>query len=112
MPAAQYDLEITAGGTTQFVVSVVGGPVDLAGYTGSMQIRSQREDPTPLAEVPAESIIINAATRQVQVRIPGSLTSAFDWRRGVYDLRIDGPEGTWFLVEGRVSSQLAITRED
>lgn len=113
MPAAQRDIEIPAGDTLEFVVDVQGGPASLVGYTGSMHIRALRTDVDPLAVVPPSSITVNAATRQVTVRIPSSETETYTWRRGVYDLRITGASGdAWRLVEGRVTNSQAVTRED
>lgn len=113
MPAAQYDLAIPAGGTVDLTVEVVGGPVSLDGYTGLMHIRQLRDDPLLLAEVPAEAITVYPSTRLVTVKIPSTLTETFDFRRGVYDLRITGPSGDhWIVVEGRISNKLAVTRED
>lgn len=111
MGVAYRDLDIVAGSTTEFVVDVEGGPASLTGYVGSMKIRALRADSAPLATVPAEAITVNASTRQVTVRIPGSVTAGYTWTRGVYDLVITGPTGDpWCLVEGRVTTSLMVTR--
>lgn len=113
MPAASYDLEIEAGGTTSFTVDVIGGPASLSGYVGSMMIRELRDDPVPLKSVGPSAINIDAVNRQVTVTIPSVDTSTYDFRRGVYDLRIVGPDAdAWILVEGRVEVSRAVTRED
>lgn len=111
MGAAQYDFEIPQGGTVDFVVDVVGGPTDLTGYTGKMQIRELRSDILPLATVDPSGITVNATTRQVRVRIPSSDTDGYDWERGVYDVYIVGPGADeWRVVEGRVTNSFAVTR--
>jgi hypothetical protein len=111
LTAAYRDFEIPAGGTVEFVVDVVGGPADLTGYTGSMQIRAQRSDVAPLATVDPAGITVDSFNRQVTVRIPSSATSGYLWERGVYDLYITGPTGdAWPIVEGRVTTSLAVTR--
>jgi hypothetical protein len=109
--AAQYDIEIPAAGTVDFVVDVAGGPTDLTGYVGSMMIRELRSDILPLATVPPDGITVNATTRQVRVRIPSSETAGYNWERGVYDVYITGP-GTdaWRIVEGRVTNSQPVTR--
>lgn len=113
MGAAQLDLLIPGGGTLEFVIDVIGGPAALDGYVGSMHIREVREAETPLAIVPPEGIVVNAGTRQVKVTIPSSETETYEWRRGVYDVRITGPaEDDWILAEGRATLKLAVTRED
>jgi hypothetical protein len=111
MAVALRDFEIPAGGTVEFVVDVIGGPPDLTGYTGAMQIRELRSDVLPLADIPESNITVNEATRQVTVRIPSDVTETFDWERGVYDVKITGPDGdAWRLVEGRVTNSLPVTR--
>lgn len=111
MATAYHDFEIPGSGTVEFVVDVVGGPDDLVGYTGSMQIREQREDDVPLATVDPSGITVDSFNRQVTVRIPSSATAGYSWRRGVYDVYITGPTNdAWRLVEGRVTNSLAVTR--
>lgn len=111
MGAAQYDLEVPGGGTVEFTVDLVGGPADITGYTGSMQIRELRSDAVPLATIDLSNFTVNQATRQVTVRIPSSITSGWTWERGVYDLYITGPStDAWRVAEGRVTNSIAVTR--
>lgn len=113
MAVATRDFEIPAGSTVKFVVDVIGGPDDLAGYTGKLQIRELRNDIIPLVVLDPSNIVVNSGTRQVTVTIPGAESATYDWRRGVYDLLITGPLGDpWRLVEGRVTLSQAVTRED
>jgi hypothetical protein len=108
---AVQDFVIPAGQTLEFVVDVRGGPTDLTGYVGSMMIRELRTDADPLVVVDPSNITVNPLTRQVKVTIPGDHTEDYDFRRGVYDLVITGPGGDgWRLVEGRVVTNLAVTR--
>jgi hypothetical protein len=109
--AARYDLDVPVGGTVEFTVDVVGGPVDFAGYTGSMQIRELRSDTDPLVTIDSSNITVNGPTRQVTVRIPSSITSGWTWERGVYDVYITGPgNDAWRVAEGRVVNSFAVTR--
>jgi hypothetical protein len=113
--ATNKDLQIPRGQTIEFIVDVLGGPVSIEGYTGSMMIRELRHDAEPVTVVPAECFSCNAATRQVTAKIPGEVTTTIDLGEhgGVYDLLITGPLGDgWRLLEGRVYSSLAVTRED
>lgn len=113
MTVAQRSFDIPCGSTVQFVVDVVGGPEDLTGYTGEMQIREQRNDVLPLATVPPGGIVTNPGTRQVTVTIPSSETENYTFSRGVYDVLLTGPGGdAWRLVQGRVTTSQAVTRED
>ena len=112
MAAAAYTFEVPTGGTVEFTVDVVGGPADLTGYVGSMQIRELRADPVALLTLDPSNITVNPGTRQVTVRIPSAVTATFDWERGVYDVYITGPtQDAWRIVEGRVTNSLAVTRE-
>lgn len=113
--ATKKDLELPSGQTFEFVVDVLGGPSTIEGYTGSMMVRQGRYDLVPLLTVPEEAFTVNAGTRQVTVRIPGELTEDLnlDIAPGVYDLLLTGPSGDrWRLLEGRVTAQASVTRED
>lgn len=111
MGAAQYDLEVPGGGTVEFTVDVLGGPADITGYTGSMEIRELRADILPLATLDPSNFTVNQATRQVTVRIPSSVTETWDWERGVYDVYITGSgNDAWRIAEGRVTNSFAVTR--
>lgn len=105
------DLEIPQGGTVEFVVDVVGGPADLTGFAGSMQIREMRTSPGTVADVDPGAITVDPGLRQVTVRIPSEETEAYDFTSGVYDLLITGPAGdAWRICEGRAILSLAVTR--
>jgi hypothetical protein len=109
--ATAQDFEIPVGQVLDFVVDVLGGPADLTGYVGAMEIRALRSDIIPLATVSPGAITVNSVTRQVSVRIPSTETETYTFRRGVYDLIITGPSGDeWRLIEGRVVTSLAVTR--
>lgn len=110
MPAAQYDLTIPAGGTVDLTVEVVGGPASLDGATALMHIRELRDDLVPLATVGAEHFTFNSSARLVTVKIPSSLTETWEFRRGVYDVRVTAGGDDWIVVEGRIKNKLAVTR--
>lgn len=107
----KLDLEIPQGGTYRFVVTMSGGPDDLTGYTGWMQIRDTKVSTEVLAEYTSE-IVVNPLTSQVVVEIPDTETAGYAWDNGVYDLVIQGPEGDWRVVEGIVQVNHSVTRED
>jgi hypothetical protein len=109
--AARYDVEVPGGGTVEFTVDVVGGPLSMAGYAGTMMIRELREDAAPLVTLDPANITVNDVTRQVTVRIPSSETAVWTWERGVYDVYITGPgNDAWRVVEGRITNSFAVTR--
>jgi len=112
MGATKLDLRIEQGSDFSFVVTVVGGPVSLTGYTGSMQIRSSKGSSLVLCDVDSSWITIDSGIRQVTVSLPWTVTVGFDWDGGLYDLVItSGDEvDAYRLVEGKVSIDHAVTR--
>jgi hypothetical protein len=107
-----YDLDIRAGGTTEFVVDVIGGPSSLSGYTGLIQFRPIRGSVEVLGEVEPPNIVVNDITSQVTVRIPGELSLEWDFSHAVYDLLLSHVSGDpWVLVQGHVRLYPFITSE-
>jgi hypothetical protein len=102
--AAQLPLEIEQGADCVLTVSVVGGPDDLTGYTGEMQIRAMKGDAVALYTIDPTNITFDLGTRIVTVRIPYTDTEGFTWDRGVYDVRIiKTGSGAWRIAEGKVT---------
>jgi hypothetical protein len=108
---AKLDIIIPKGGTYRLVVNVVGGPVDLTGYTGAMQIRKYKESDEVLAEVDTGDIDVDSGNRQVVVTIPSIDTATYDFDSGVYDVLLQGPSDDWRIVEGNVRISGSVTRE-
>lgn len=113
MGAAQLPIEIEQGSDFRLVVTVVGGPSSLAGYTGAMQIRSMKADPVVLYQVPSGGITIDQINSQVVVKIAAAATANFTWDIGVYDVLItSGDEADAYrIVEGKVRVDHSVTRE-
>lgn len=107
----KLNLVIPQGATYRFVLDLVGGPASLVGYTGWMQIRDMKESLVVLAEYTTD-IVVNSNTHQVVVTIPDTETELYTWHNAVYDLVIQGPQGTWRVVEGNVRVNKSVTRED
>jgi hypothetical protein len=110
MTAAQLPIEIEQGSNFSLVVFLVGGPTDLTGYTGAMQIRTMKSDPTTLYDVPSGQISIDSVARQVSVDLRADGTAAFDWDHGVYDVRIVKGSDAYRVVEGKVTVDHWVTR--
>lgn len=106
---AKLDLIVATNADLRMVVSVVGGPESLAGYTGHMQIRRSAADAAALANYTSE-ITVDVLAREVSLVVPASTTSGYTWDRGVYDLVITGGDGTYRLVEGTVAVSAGVTR--
>lgn len=113
MGAAQLAIVIEQGADFQLVVTVVGGPDSLTGYTGAMQIRAMKSDPVTLYEVPGGGFTFDDINRQVVVDIGYQATKAFDWDVASYDVLItSGDEADAYRVcEGKVRVDHSVTRE-
>lgn len=112
MTAAKLPIVIEQGAEFALVITLVGGPLSLSGYTGAMQIRDMRTSPV-LYEVPSSGITIDPDNRQVVVRIDHLATETFDWNNGVYDVLITSADeaDAYRVVEGKVKIDHAVTRE-
>jgi hypothetical protein len=110
--AAYLALEIEQGSDFQLVVTVVGGPVSMAGYVGSMQIRASKSTTPALYDVPSGMITVDNANRQVVVSLPWTETKNFSWDGGLYDLVITSGDGVdaYRVVEGKVLVDHSVTR--
>jgi len=108
--AATLNVVVPQSGHMRIVVSVEGGPVDLTGYTGAMQVRVYKEAAVTLASVNPLHITVNYLTRQVVVDVPASVTALYDWDEALYDLYIVGTD-SWRICEGRMRLSKTVTRE-
>lgn len=113
MSTTKHDITIPQGSHWRLVVTVSGGPQDLSGYTGEMQIRQVKADPVVLASVAPERFTVNAGPRQVILELTDEDTLAYTWGgSAVYDLYVVGPTGDrWRVIEGRVTINKTVTRE-
>jgi hypothetical protein len=113
MSAAQLPLEIEQGSECVLTVTVVGGPADLTGYVGAMQIREMKSSAEVLYEVSSDNVSFDIGGRIVTVRIPAADTATFDWDRGVYDVLITAGDDSaaWRICEGKVTVDHWVTRE-
>lgn len=112
MGATKLALNVEQGSDFDLVVTVVGGPASLSGYTGSMQIRAIKSAGETLYTVDPGAIAIDNVGRQVTVSLPWTETADFDWDNGLYDLVITSADQTeqHRLVEGKVSVDHSVTR--
>lgn len=107
----KLDLCIPQADVFKLVVTVVGGPDSLAGYTGEMQIRKTRSSAEVLAEVNPTSFTVDDLNSQVILEIPDTDTELYDWDgSAVYDLHLVGPD-RWRVLEGKVRLDKVVTRE-
>ena len=67
-------------------------PVDLTGYTASMQIKPYPLSSTILYDASSD-ITLGGAAGTIALVIPASATAGFTWWSGVYDLLLTDPYG-------------------
>jgi hypothetical protein len=78
-------------------------PVDLTGYTATLEIR-----PYPLATAilydASSNITLGGPTGIITINIPASITGGFTWWSGVYDLLLTSLDGTVYrFTQGSVT---------
>ncbi len=99
--------DYTSGGVVEY-----NQPVDLAGYTGRMQIRLKLESTEVILELTTENggIVINNTDKTISIVMTATQTTLFDFSSAVYSLElINGTEVVPFLTGG-VSLVKEVTR--
>lgn len=114
MTATKFPINIEQGSDFQLVVSVVGGPSSLTGYTGAMQIRSSKSASPALYSVSPSAIAVDGTTRQVTITLPWTETVTFEWDGGLYDLVLTSADlaDAYRIIEGKVSVDHNVTRDE
>lgn len=120
MTAARYDFTIEQGSDLDFTVQVWADKAHtavqvLTGWDARMMIRTTRDATgSPLVSLtssPAAGLTINGPAGQVTAHIAATVTSAYTWVNGVYDLEIfNGTPLTKRVLEGNVSVSPEVTR--
>lgn len=105
--------------STNFTTYTSGGslvsytPVDLAGYTARMMVRSTAEatgDPL-LSLVSPTDIVLDNTEHTITVTIDATTTAAITWEDGVYDLELVSATGVVTKVlSGNVTAINEVTR--
>lgn len=116
MVAIQQDITVEAYATFRFPPVIcyaedadTGQLVirDLAGWTGTMQIRPDADSDTVLATA---DVAIDVDTGIVTATIDDTITATYTWRTGVYDLVITDGIETDRLAEGDARLRRGVTR--
>lgn len=112
MGATKYNLDIEQGSDFQLVVTVVGGPSSMTGYTAKMQFRPGKGSSTLRYDVPGSALTVDAANRQVVVNLPWTESVDFSWDSGMYDLVIVSSDNlkVWRVIEGRIVVDHSVTK--
>lgn len=80
---------------------------DLAGWTGSMQVRATADSETVLATA---DVVIDLDLAMVTAGIDDTITAGYTWRAGVYDLIITDGVSTDRLARGVARCTRGTTR--
>ena len=112
MPATVHPILIEQAATFEIRCQVYESDgatprTDLAGWSGSMQVRATDAD----AEVLAEAVVsVNGSTGVVTATIDADTTAGYDWVSGVYDLIIDNGAGrVERILQGTARLSRAVT---
>src|SRR5690606_9176121 len=107
MPAQRFDLEIEQGASFAVTWPVYqnGEPMDLTGYTVRSHIRRTVDDPVVPHECSTQAANAVADNRGITLSVPATVSSAWSWTSGVYDVELVSPDGLTVVrvAEGRVS---------
>ena len=107
-----YNLQIYQGQTYQQIIVWTAGPglsgatpnqtpavgstpipVDLTGYTATMQFRAYQNPNAPLYYDASGDIILGGAAGTISLSIPSSATENFTWFSAFYDLFLTSSQG-------------------
>jgi hypothetical protein len=118
MVAATYDIKIEQGTTWNWSLTLYEDegkttPIDLTGYSASMDIRTYKEATSKLASFSTVdgSITFSGANNNIlTVLASATTTSSWDFYTGVYDLEISNSGVVTRLVEGKVTISKEVTR--
>lgn len=116
MPTPQLDLAIPQGTKVVQPVLVTQNGVSVplpVGTNAKMQIRSQRDSTTVLAELSTANgrILVDTVLAKVTIVFASAFTAGFDFERGVYDLDLIYPDNEKErIVEGKVYVFTSVTQ--
>jgi hypothetical protein len=119
LPIAEADICIFQGATFNQTLFYETGepsaPVNLAGYTAKMQIRSKPESKAVILELSTAAgngrIILNESTGSIQLLISASDTASLSvCDKAVYDLELYNGAVTTRILQGNVIISPEVTR--
>jgi hypothetical protein len=118
MTATRSDLRIKRSDDLDFIVQVWADDAhtvvqNITNWTAKMQIKdSYKAGAAVLATyLSGAEITVLGPAGQLVVHVAGSVTSAYTWRQGVYDLFVYGPSNnpTKCVAEGDVTVHARVT---
>ena len=97
MNPGRYNITVYQGTTFQLSPQwlIDNLPVNLTGYSATMQVRKFTSSPTPLVTASTSNglIAINAAQGQIAISIPAATTATWPADNYMYDLNLTAPDG-------------------
>jgi hypothetical protein len=115
MKTLDVDLDIPQGGKFEYTLLVKnnGAVQNLAGWSAKLQIRAARDESLPVLATWTSAggqVTFNAAAGLVLIDVTGTLTAAYTWERGAYDLVLtDGAGQTYRAMQGDVRVSRRVT---
>lgn len=128
MAAGRYSFVIEQGSTLNFEIQYkdsTGAPIDLTGYSGKMQIRSDYADNNPTTYITLSSSLANDGTGlnfsgssgtkplssgSIAIVISAASSSAFTFDNAKYDLELTYGTTVTRILEGNVKLSKEVTR--
>lgn len=116
MTAGIYNFTIDQGAqyTTQIIfANAQGVPIDLTGYTASMQLREQAASPNPADLTLTSSnggITIVPVAGEMDILMTSAQTGALDARFYVYDLEIALSGVVTRIIQGQITVSAQVTQ--
>lgn len=108
---ALVDITVRRGATFVFVVDLLdedgAARTDLAGYTATMKIRSEKDDGTTLLATAA--VTIDTGDSQATATIAKTTTATYEWTTGRYDMVITDGTVAERVAQGRATLDRNVT---
>jgi len=114
--AASVDLTIEQGSDWALTFPVLDSedePVDVSAWSARAQVRARAEDATILHDWTSTSPTggIKLGLQGITLSVTAAQSSAWTWRRGVWDLELVDPDGVVTrIAKGRVHVDPEVTR--
>jgi hypothetical protein len=89
-------------------VGATTAPVDITGYTATMQFRPWPGSPTLLFDA-SPYLVLGGPAGTISLTVPSAVTEAFTWYTGVYDLFLYAPAPT-YAATALLAGQATVTQ--
>jgi hypothetical protein len=115
MKTVEVELDIPQGGKFEYTLLVKNNGViqNLTGWSAKLQIREARDESLPVLAAWTSAggqITFNAVAGLVLIDVTGTLTAAYTWERGAYDLVLtDGSGAPYRAMQGNVRVSRRVT---